>query len=160
VNDPNILLKEIEHNPLLRQCIGSAKGGHILPPTVVVVLGINIDEAVVDSSAGEAGVQRRGTLDFAELVSRAKRGGELGQQVINVSRATPGPEYGRVGQGRIEAIEVPPETAEAAWDDGPVIRRGLPTAMAENSGSIVVPEPEEVGNLIFFILSLPTMRVS
>lgn len=77
-----------------------------------------------------------------------------------MSRAAPGTEHRRVGQGRVQAVQVPPKPADATGDDSPVVGGGLPAAMAEDCVSVVITKSEKVGALVFLSLSLPVMRVS
>lgn len=116
--------------------------------------------AVVDISPSKDGLDGRGALDLPELMGWAQVSGNLGQKVIYVGRASPGTKHRRICQGRVKAVDVPPETAETAGNDGAVVRGWLLTIMADDRVALVISQLEKVGYLVFIVFLLSAMRVS
>lgn len=75
----NLPGEEVKHDTLLGELVRPAECGHILPTAVILALvGGDINETIVNVSAGKDRLQSLGALDLAELMGGAKIGGELG----------------------------------------------------------------------------------
>ena len=76
------------------------------------------------------------------------------KQIVDVARASPGTgggDGGGVGEGWVETVEVPVQTAEAAGDDGEGAAGAAGAGVADYGVAFCVFEAEEVD--CFFLLS-------
>ena len=75
------------------------------------------------------------------------------EQVVDVAWALPGPRGrvdGRVGEGRVEAVEVPVQAAELAGDDGAGAAGARGARVAEHDIALAVFEAEVVDGVFLF----------
>lgn len=156
----NSPLKKVKFDASLMETIDFSEGFDV-PPAALVFGENDVDEAVVDIAGAKSRSDDWRAFDLAEFVSRREGSRQLRQDVINVGRALPGPQDGRVRQRRIEAVEMPVQTAGAAWDDGPILRRRELAVVANDRVALRIPQLEKVWGILLLVLPLAELsRVS
>lgn len=141
-----------------RQSVDTAERAHIVPAALILRLIVDLDDAVVPRATAEVRNDGRGILDLSELVSRRKGFGKLAEEIIRMSRADPGPQDRRNGQGRIKAVQVPVQAANAAGNDCAIILGGMLAIVAQDSCALSVGDLKEVRG--FIVSLLPVRGVS
>jgi hypothetical protein len=90
--------EEVEHDALLRQPHGPAKGLNVLPAALIIaIVKLDIDVSIIDVTPAKGRPQNLSVLDLAVLMSRAKSD-ELRQNFVGMEGAPPGAQNGRDGQ--------------------------------------------------------------
>jgi hypothetical protein len=142
------------------QALIPAKSVDILPTALIFrIVGDDFNVAIVDVATAERGSDIRSSLDLAEFVGWSAGTRDLGQEIVNMSRASPGTEHRRVSKWRIEAVEVPPKRADAARNDSSIIGSRLLAHVADNRTTLVISQGEEVWKLLV-VLPLSAKCVS
>jgi len=158
-SESNIPRQEVKLNALRWQPTRSSERGHVFPSALIfapTVIQVNLDEPIVHETSAEGWSDDRGALDLPVPMRRPQSAGNLGQKIINVTRATPRSRCGRICQWRVDTVNMPPQATQAAWNNRPIILCGLVAVMAKDRVVISIPLLEEIRSLVFLILLFPT----
>jgi hypothetical protein len=85
---------------------------------------------------------------------------QLAEDVVGMQRALPGAQNRRVRQRRVQAVEMPEDTAGTAGHDGAVWGGAFLTAVADGGVALGVAEAMEIWNLLLVVLLFPKATVS
>lgn len=148
--------EEVQLDALLGQADQPAVGLDVLPAALILAgVQVDLDEAVADEAAGQSRLEDGRTLDLPESMGRAERAGDLGQEMVDMDRASPQTEDGgRIGQRGVKAVQMPAQTAEGAGNDGFVVGSGALTAVADDSAAFGIAKAEVVDVLVIVLFLL------
>jgi hypothetical protein len=154
----NLLGDEIELDALCWQPILLAKGSKVLQTALIfrlveIINDLNI--AIVNVATAEGRLDVWNTLDLAELVGGTERSGNLLQEIIDMSRTSPCADHWGRSKRRIDTVDVPKEATDTARNNHSVISGCLVAVVTENRLAVVIPQTEEVRDLLLLGLSLP-----
>lgn len=141
---------KVENDARLGNPVNPAVGIH-MPPAAVFLRGaiiVYLDEAVVLHAAGVLGIDDGRALDLAEPMCGAETSWLVLQQIAGMRGTHPGPEDGRNGERRVDAVKVPVKTANAARDDGAVAARGGLAVVAEDCPVLRIANREEIRTIV------------
>jgi hypothetical protein len=156
----HVLGDEVLHDARCAQALHPTKSVTVL--VAALILRFIVDDlypSIVDVAAAVGRGDLRSALDLAEPVGWSANAGYLTQQIIDMSRASPRPQHRRLREWRVETVDMPPEAADTARHDSPVVLSGLIALVADDRIAIIVPKSKEIGRF-FFDLLLPAQCVS
>lgn len=131
--ETNLLGEEIPLHALRGQSVCAAKAGVVAEAAVARGLRrlLNLNPAVIDVATPVDILHIRSTPDLAELV-RWTEGGKFLLEVLSMARTLEEVRVGSDGAWWIEAVGMPPEAAQGAWEDRTVLSCGLLASVADD----------------------------